>query len=177
MSMTVKALKQYRENLEKLKDKAPEVMEEILIGEGTFAVRQARTIVTEKGVVNTGEYRYNFHTGSKTRPAYSAAKMHDGSKPRKQGKTWIIDVYNNLDYTGHLEYGFRSHFVPGHWERNTFVYQRNDPEGGMYVGPRNGYVQGTFALRTAMRRTEMTQVPRIQRKFERYIKENLEKGL
>ena len=177
MSMTVKELKQFRDNLERLKDKAPEVVEEILIGEGAFAVRQARNIVTDRKKVNTGEYRYNFHTGSKTRPAYASAKMHDGSKPRKQGKTWIIDVYNNLDYAGHLEYGFRSHFVPGHWEGNTFVYQRNDPEGGMYVGPWGGYVQGTFALRTAMHRTEQTQKARIQRKFDRIIKEELEKGL
>lgn len=177
MSMTVKALKQFRDNLKKLKDKAPEAMEEILIGEGAFAVRQARNIVTNQKKVSTGEYRYNFHTGSKARPAYASAKLHDGSKPQKQGKTWIIDVYNNLDYAGHLEYGFRSHFVPGHWEGNTFVYLRDDPEGGMYVGPKGGYVQGTFALRTAMRRTGQTQKARIQRKFDRIIQEELEKGL
>lgn len=177
MSMEVSGLRQLRDNLERLKDKAPEVMEEILIGEGTFAVRQARNIVTNAGVVNTGAYRYNFHTGTKTRPAYSSTRMHDGSKPRKQGKTWIIDVYNNLDYASFLEMGFRSHFVPGHWEGNTFVYQRNDPEGGMYVGPWGSYVQGIWALRTAMRRTEMTQKSRIQRKFDRIIKEELEKGL
>lgn len=98
MSMEVSGLRQLRDNLERLKDKAPEVMEEILIGEGVYAVGQARKIVTNAGVVNTGAYRYNFHTGTKTRPAYSSARMHDGSKPRKQGKTWIIDVYNNLDY-------------------------------------------------------------------------------
>ena len=97
MSMEISGLRQLRDNLERLKDKAPEVMEEILIGEGVYAVGQARKIVTNAGAVNTGAYRYNFHTGTKTRPAYSSARMHDGSKPRKQGKTWIIDVYNNLD--------------------------------------------------------------------------------
>ena len=176
MSMTIKALKQFRDNLEQLKDKAPEVMEEILIGEGTFAVRQARNIVTSYGVVNTGEYRYNFHTGSKSRPADKSAKAYDGSKPRKQGKTWIVDVYNNLDYASFLEMGFRSHFVPGHWEGKTFVYSRGFP-GGMYVGPYKGYVEGIWALRTAMHRTEVTQKARIQRKFDRTIKGELEKGL
>lgn len=176
MSMKVSGLRQLRDNLERLKDKAPEVMEEILIGEGVYAVGQARKIVTNAGVVNTGAYRYNFHTGTKTRPAYSSARMHDGSKPRKQGKTWIIDVYNNLDYASFLEMGFRSHFVPGHWEGKTFVYEPGFP-GGMYVGPYGGYVEGIWTLRTAMRRTEMTQKSRIQRKFERYIKEELEKGL
>ena len=34
MSMEVSGLRQLRDNLERLKDKAPEVMEEILIGEG-----------------------------------------------------------------------------------------------------------------------------------------------
>ena len=176
MSMSVKELRQFRDNLERLKGRAPEVMEEILIGEGTFAVRQARNIVTSYGVVNTGEYRYNFHTGSKSRPPDKSAKMHDGSKPRKQGRTWIVDVYNNLDYASFLEMGFRSHFVPGHWEGKTFVYERGYP-GGMYVGPYGGYVEGIWALRTAMRRTEMTQKARIQRKFDRIIKEELEKGL
>ena len=84
MSMEVSGLRQLRDNLERLKDKAPEVMEEILIGEGVYAVGQARKIVTNAGVVNTGAYRYNFRTGTKTRPAYSSARMHDGSKPRKQ---------------------------------------------------------------------------------------------
>ena len=59
MSMSVKELRQFRDNLERLKGRAPEVMEEILIGEGTFAVRQARNIVTDKKKVNTGAYRYN----------------------------------------------------------------------------------------------------------------------
>ena len=177
MSMSVKELRQFRDNLERLKGRAPEVMEEILIGEGVYAVGQARKIVTNAGVVNTGAYRYNFHTGTKAQPAHTSARIHDGSKPRRQGRTWVIDVYNNLDYASFLEMGFRSHFVPGHWEGNTFVYQRNDPEGGMYVGPWGGYVQGTWALRTAMRRTEMTQKARIQRKFDRIIRDELEKGL
>ena len=176
MSMSVKELKQFRDNLVKLKDKAPEVMEEILVGEGTFAVGQARKIVTTYGAVNTGAYRYNFHTGTKSRPVDASAKMHDGTKPRRQGKTWIIDVYNNLDYASFLEMGFRSHFVPGYWAGKTFVYSPGYP-GGMYVGPYKGYVNGTWALRTAMHRTEQTQAPRIQRKFERYIREELEKGL
>lgn len=54
MSMEVSGLRQLRDNLERLKDKAPEVMEEILIGEGVYAVGQARKIVTNAGVVNTG---------------------------------------------------------------------------------------------------------------------------
>ena len=112
MSMSVKELRQFRDNLERLKDRAPEVMEEILIGEGTFAVRQARNIVTDKKKVNTGAYRYNFHTGTKAQPAHTSARIHDGSKPRRQGRTWVIDVYNNLDYASFLEMGFRSTLSP-----------------------------------------------------------------
>lgn len=193
MSMSVKELKQFRDNLERLKDKAPEVMEEILVGEGTYAVGQARSIVTNQKKVNTGAYRYNFHTGDRSRPAYATAQMHDGTKPRKQGKTWLIDVYNNLDYASYLEMGFRSHWVPGKYLSPTVlarVYANQKAKAvaegksppkeipmGIYVGPYKGYVNGIWALRTAMRRTEMTQASRIQRKFERIIKEELEKGL
>ena len=174
--MTVKDLKQFRDNLERLKDKAPQVMEKILVGEGVYAVGQARKIVTAYGAVNTGEYRRGFHTGNKKFQGEPSNQPHDGSNPRRQGKTWRIDVYNNLDYASFLEMGFRSHFVPGHWEGKTFVYEPGSPEG-MYVGPKNGYVEGIFALRTAIRRTEMTQPARIQRKFTQIIGEELEKGL
>lgn len=88
------------------------------------------------------------------------------------GTSYKIDVYNNLDYAKHLEYGFRSHFVPGYWEGHTFVYQPGFP-GGMYVGPYNGFVRGHFTLMRAIRRTKQTQDARLQRKQDKIIREGL----
>ena len=82
----------------------------------------------------------------------------------------------NNGYAKPLEYGFRSHFVPGHWEGNSFKYQRNDPDGGMYVGPAGGYVRGHFTLRRAIRRTKTTQAARLNRKMDRIIRQRMNGG-
>ena len=64
--------------------------------------------------------------------------------------------------------------MPGHWEGKTFVYSRNDPKGGMYVGPKGGYVRGKFVMRRAIKRTKDTQKVRIERKIMQEIKKRLE---
>lgn len=86
-------------------------MVSLAVGEGRYARDQARKICKEENIVNTGDYRRNFKSGTKAIRA---------------GNSYKIDVFNNLDYAKPLEYGFRSHFVPGHWEGNSFKYQRND---------------------------------------------------
>lgn len=160
MSVDRKELQAYIAKLEKLKKDVPDIMRELIAGEGTYAVRQARKICkNEPGLVNTGAYRENWHTGGLA---------------RRNGNSYIIDVYNNLDYASHLEHGFRSHFVPGHWEGNTFVYQPNDPEGGMFVGPKKDVtVRGHFTLRRAVYRTKQTQQARLTRKINKILKERL----
>ena len=75
-------------------------------------------------------------------------------------------------YAKHLEYGFRSHFVPGYWAGHTFVYQPGFP-GGMYVGPYNGFVNGHFTLRRAIRRTKQTQDARLNRKFNAILNQRI----
>lgn len=88
---------------------------------------------------------------------------------KRAGRRFIVRFYNPLDYAGHLEHGFRSHFVPGHWEGHTFVYNRDDPEGGMFVGPKGGYVRGRYTMKRAVKRTLDTQQARVSRKITREI--------
>ena len=171
MSMDYRELLAFEERLAGLRDRVPEIMERLIVGEGGYAVGNARRICKEDHIVNNGTYRLNFHSGDKAL-GYGGAGEYDGSAPRRSGNTYKIDVYNNLDYAKHLEYGFRSHFVPGHWEGHTFVYQPGFP-GGMYVGPNNGFVQGHFTLRRAVRRTKQTQDARLRRKTDRIIREGL----
>jgi len=84
--------------------------------------------------VNTGYYRASWQAGP----------------VKRSGNTWTKRVWNNADYAYYLEYGFRSHFVPGEWVGNVFRY---DPSasGGMYVGPKGGYVRGDFTLKRSTR--------------------------
>lgn len=158
MSVDNSELVAFQNQLQALENDIPEIMDQLAVGEGRYARDQARKICKEEGIVNTGDYRRNFKSGTKAIRA---------------GRAYKIDVFNNLDYAKPLEYGFRSHFVPGHWEGSSFVYQKNDPEGGMFVGPPGGFVRGHFALLRAVKRTKTTQAARLNRKMDRIIKDRL----
>mgnify|MGYP001052047475 FL=1 len=158
MSVDNSELVAFQAQLQALENDIPEIMDQLAVGEGRYARDQARKICKEESIVNTGNYRRNFKSGTKAIRA---------------GRSYKIDVFNNLDYAKPLEYGFRSHFVPGHWEGSSFVYQRNDPEGGMFVGPPGGFVRGHFTLLRAVKRTKTTQAARLNRKMDRIIKDRL----
>ena len=158
MSVDNSELVAFQNQLQALENDIPEIMDQLVVGEGRYARDQARKICKEEGIVNTGDYRRNFKSEKKAIRA---------------GRAYKIDVFNNLDYAKPLEYGFRSHFVPGHWEGSSFVYQKNDPEGGMYVGPPGGFVRGHFTLLRAVKRTKTTQAARLNRKMDRIIKDRL----
>ena len=104
---------------------------------------------------------------------------HDGSRPKRYGKKLQIDVYNNIKYASELEHGFRSHFVPGEWEGETFVYKEfkpgadDNPDGGMYVGPKGGFVKGHWVMKRAIRNTKATQDARLKRKIENILTDRL----
>lgn len=126
-------------------------MDRLVVEEGEYARDQARKICKEDGIVNTGNYHRNFKYGTKAIRA---------------GNVYKIGVYNNLDYAGHLENGFRGHFVPGHWEGKSFVYQPNDSEGGMFVK----FTPGHYTLKRAIENTKKSQDRRIERKFLQELK-------
>lgn len=171
MSVDHSQMDEFQRRIAGLKRDVPGIMEQLVIGEGVYAVKQARSICKEDGIVNNGTYRMNFHAGSAAL-IDSGGQPYDGAPIQRSGNTYRIDVYNNLDYAKHLEYGFRSHFVPGYWEGKTFIYQPGFP-GGMYVGPYNGFVNGHFTLRRAVRRTKLTQDARLKRKIDRIISQRI----
>lgn len=173
MSVDRRGLRAMQQRIRELEKEVPAIMEELIVGEGVYAVKQAKSICkSEPGLVNTGSYRNHFHAGNSAL-TFDGANPHDGSRPGRFGTSYRIDVYNNLEYAKPLEYGFRSHFVPGHWEGRTFVYQPKDPQGGMYVGPPGGYVRGHFTLLRAVQQTRATQSARLNRKINRIIRERL----
>lgn len=107
---------------------------------------------SEKDQVQITAYRRNFNSSSK------AIRI---------GTAYKIDVFNNLDYAKPLEYGFRGHFVPGHWDGKSFVYQPKDPQGGMFV---HSLIPGHYTLERAVNATKRTQDARLQRRFEQELK-------
>ena len=145
----------FQKALEALQTDIPEIMDRIVVQEGMYARDRARKICKEDGIVNTGNYRRNFKSGTKAIRA---------------GNVYKIDVYNNLDYAGHLEYSFRGHWVPGYWDGNSFVYVKGYREGGMYVK----FTPGHYTLKRAIENTKKSQDRRIERK---YLQELKKRGL
>lgn len=137
--------------LKQLENDAPVIMDKIVVDEGRYARDQARKICTEDGIVNTGNYRRNFKSGTKSIRA---------------GLAYKIDIFNNLDYAGHLEHGFRGHWVPGYWDGNSFVYVKGYKDGGMYVL----FTPGHYTLKRAIDNTKRSQNARISRKLNAEIK-------
>lgn len=117
---------------------APEFFDKMAVTIGQRAAATAKKICRDEHISRS------LHNSS----GQYAAAFHSGTRAIRHGNAYKIDVFNNLDYAKHLEYGFRSHFVPGYWIGSSFVYQPGFP-GGMYVGPRNGFVPGHFVLTRA----------------------------
>ena len=172
-----KELEQFRDNLLAMKEDAPKIIEELLIGEGVYAVRQAQNIAKKEKMYDTGAYIANFHAGNKAMQMGESRNEYDGAPPRKKGNFYEIDFYNNLDYAGHLEKGFRSHFVPA---KHLSGYYRSKFPNGMWVGPRPkkkgeiAYQEGKWVLKRAIKRTQTTQNARLTRKWERKVREYVE---
>ena len=175
----VSGLLKFADALEDMKEDAPKIIEELAVGEGVYAVGQAKKICKAEDIVDTGTYRLNWHCGDKAVPAWKSGTEHDGTPPKQSGGTYRIDVYNNLDYASHLEYGFRAHFVPIKYFNASFVARYmaekglDEPPAGIYVGGKNGYVAGKFVLKGAIDQTKLTQQARLSRKWNKKVKEYL----
>lgn len=142
----------FQKALETLQNDIPEIMNRIVVQEGEYAVGQAKKICKEEGIVNLGDYRRNFKCGTKA---------------IRTGNAYKIDVYNNLDYAGHLEHGFRGHFVPGKYLSGHY---REEFPDGMYVH----FQPGHHTLERAIKNTKKNQGARLERK---YLQELKKRGL
>ena len=187
--MSMDELRKLRDSLASLERDMPKMVTELLVGEGTYCVRQYRRILTDEDKIDTGYLRMNAHCGDKNRGALSAA-LYDNSPPRVSNSAYEIDIYNNAEYASFVEMGFRSHWVPAKYLSPKLlakIYNAQkevaSKEGkaspqtipmGMYVGPKNGYVPGVWALKRAVERTEAAQAPRLQRRMNKILKERME---
>lgn len=160
MGVNKNELVQWIGKLEALKDDVPDIMSQIAVGEGVYAVGEARKICKndlsepkrqKTGIVNTGDYRRNWKSDKAA---------------RRSGKKFIVRFYNPLEYASHLEYGFRSHFVPG---KHLAGPIRSKFPNGFYVGEPGSYVRGHFTMKRAVKRTKDTQQARVTRKITREI--------
>ncbi|MED3799953.1 MULTISPECIES: HK97 gp10 family phage protein [Lysinibacillus] len=124
-------------------------MRECLLDLAKKLWRKTRT----KTPVNTGLLRGKWEIGSIT----------------KQGHIYEIEVFNDEEYAEFVENGFKSHWVPGYWEGNQFVYDK-DAKTGMQVGTPGGFVQGRFMLKLSEQELEREMDRFLQRKQEGFLR-------
>lgn len=87
---------------------------------------------------------------------------------RITGNVIEAEVINDLEYASDVEYGFRSHFVPGYWEGNTFVYSKG-AKTGMQVGPPGGRVPGRFMLKISLEEMERELPTYLDEKLQAFL--------
>lgn len=107
-----------------------------------------------KTPINTGLLRGNWEIGSIT----------------KKGDLYEIEVFNNIEYAEFIENGFMSHWVPGKWIGNEFVYDKNERKSGMFVGKPGTYVEGKFMLKLSEQELESEMERFLQRKQEEFFR-------
>ncbi|GIQ70760.1 HK97 gp10 family phage protein [Xylanibacillus composti] len=101
-------------------------------------------------------------------------------KVERQGDSYIVEIFNNLEYASFVEYGFRAHWVPGKWEGNVFRYIPNykpppGEPGGMQVGPKGGWVEGRFMMSIGMKEIER-ELPTYLARRQKKLLEKLLRG-
>lgn len=131
--------------LRKAKDGMPDLKRQIIVGEGLYAVKEAKKICKEERIIKTGNLRNSFHTD----PA-----------PIVTDNLARIDVHNSANYASHVEYG---HITVSRGGGSLHDRRRKALEGGKFV-------RGKYVLTRAIYRTRDTQPIRIQRKLNEYLK-------
>lgn len=109
----------------------------------------------------------------------------------KMGDAFVVEVFNPLEYTSYVEFGFRAHWVPGHWQGNRFIYDKSvirlskearaayrEKYGstGMMVGnKKNGWVEGRFMMTISMKEIER-ELPKYLEKRQMKLLEQIMNG-
>ncbi len=130
--------------------------------------------IKKRTPVNSGDLRHKWKFG----------------KIIRMGDAYVVELFNPLEFSSFIEYGFRAHWVPGHWEGNRFVYDKaaiklskearaayREKYGstGMMVGKKNGWVQGRFMMTISMQEMER-EMPKYLAKRQMELLEQIMNG-
>lgn len=179
MKIDLKNLKQYKKNLQGMKKDIPRLLAKMAVAEGNKFVKEAVRITDREKIYASKTYERSFSREDKARVS--------------NGKI-SIGVGNYANYSGYIEKGFRSHFVPGYWKGNVFVY---DPTAkkGMIVGSYKiketrrknggifkravptGMVPGKWVVKRAVEKVQLTQRARFERRITKFIKKYSQRGI
>ena len=179
MRIDLKNLKQYRKNLQDIKKDFPMYLAEMAVAEGNKFVKEAVRITDNERIYASKTYERSFHS--------------DDTAVVSTGKV-TVGIGNYANYSGYIEKGFRSHFVPGYWRGRVFVYDTTAKKG-MIVGSYTiketrckngkmfkravptGTVAGKWVFKRACEKIKLTQRERFEGKINYYIKRYSRKGI
>mgnify|MGYP001213377293 CR=1 FL=1 len=173
MSVQFDSIKEFGLQLRQAQSKMSRATEETIMAICYDIVVEARNLVTAHGTIRSGVLKNSFHYGSSLSEPEPGVEW-DGTLPVRIDNRLRMEVYNNAPYAWYVEYGFRSHFVPGHWEGYIFNYQPHDPEGGIYVSSGMDYVPGRFFLKRALETFERHAKSEFNARIVPVLKETLE---
>lgn len=91
---------------------------------------------------------------------------------RQVGSLYEVIVENKAEYASFVEYGFESHFVPGYWVGNMFVYDKNSKDG-MYVGKPGTRVPGRYMLKITTKQIQKVMPRIIEQRTKRFLERRL----
>lgn len=175
----LKNIKQYRKNLEDMKRDFPRYFAKMAVAEGNKFVKEAVRITDSERIYASKTYERSFHS--------------DDTAQVSNGKV-TVGIGNYANYSGYIEKGFRSHFVPGYWRGRVFVYDPTSKKG-MIVGSYKiketrckngrifkravptGTVPGKWVFKRACEKIKLTQKARFEHKIRYYIKKYSGRGL
>lgn len=98
---------------------------------------RAERKIKKRTPVNLGHLRRNWQVG----------------RVERRGNSYVVEIFNNVEYASFVEHGFRAHWVPGEWKGKQFQYIPGHDKG-MQVGPKNGWVEGKFMMTISMKEIE-----------------------
>lgn len=92
----------------------------------------------------------------------------------RHGSSYVVEIFNPLEYASFIENGFRAHWVPGEWVSNQFKYIPGHNKG-MQVGEKNGWVEGRFMMHTSIKEIER-ELPRYLERRSAELLNNIVNG-
>lgn len=139
-----KGLKEFKNDLTKLKEEAEKLMKKAVEENAKMMVAD----IKRNTPVDTGLLRGDFN-------ADNPNETFVADEVTEKNGVYSAEVYTNNEYAPYVEYGHRvtPHFVPGEFKKGRFVYNP-DAKGGIYVGKKTRFVKGHFMVYNAEKRAQ-----------------------
>ncbi|MFR1892045.1 HK97 gp10 family phage protein [Hungatella sp.] len=151
------------EQLRKMGQNVPKIMEEVAEGATVAAVERATELTPPNGAAISG-------TGTRSGEMAEAWTVDSVTTPVMTAASARTTLANNMQYASYVNDGHRmdEHFVPG-LIKNGPLLEKVDPKmGGIMVGTQTKYIKGKYMKQAAIGRYRKV----VRMELDRRIKEN-----